>query len=122
MGGDAADSTQLSALGVKAVINATREEEVPNFFPSNVRYLRVAVKDRAGEPLLLHLSDAISFIADAQKHSEVVLVHCVWGVSRSTAICMAWLMSSQGLSVEEAAAKVKAARPCVKPNEDFLSQ
>ena len=44
------------------------------------------------------------------------------GVSRSAAVVLGYLMSSNKLSLEEAMDVLRQARPCVKPNEGFLRQ
>ena len=49
-------------------------------------------------------------------------MHCVWGVSRSAIVCAAWLVAAQGLSVDAAIEALRAERPCVKPNNDFIEQ
>lgn len=44
------------------------------------------------------------------------------GVSRSAAVVLGYLMSSNRLSLAEAMEVLRQARPCVKPNEGFLRQ
>ncbi len=50
------------------------------------------------------------------------LVHCVAGVSRSAALCMAYLVRHRGLSLLRAYEQVRQARPCVRPNRGFAVQ
>ena len=52
----------------------------------------------------------------------VVLVHCVAGVSRSATICLAYLVSHNHMSLQQAWQHVKKVRPWVKPNKGFLQQ
>lgn len=54
--------------------------------------------------------------------SKNILVHCNAGVSRSATIVIAYLMSKDKISYEEAYEKVKQIRPCIKPNEGFARQ
>lgn len=51
-----------------------------------------------------------------------VLVHCAAGVSRSGAMVVAYLMYTYDLDVDEALARVRKARPCVRPNNSFARQ
>ena len=47
------------------------DSEVPCFFPDAVTYLRIAVKDRAGEPIHSYLDQAVRFISNAIERQEV---------------------------------------------------
>lgn len=51
-----------------------------------------------------------------------VLVHCNAGVSRSSAVCIAFLMSQHRMNFENAFALVKSKRECIRPNDGFLKQ
>lgn len=65
------------------------------------KYVHIA--DMARENLLEHFSECISFIEDALKDPEHgVLVHCFYGVSRSSSIVIAYLMKKYGISYQKA--------------------
>ena len=51
-----------------------------------------------------------------------VLVHCHAGISRSATICMAYLMATRKLRMEEAYEFVKTRRRVVSPNFNFMGQ
>lgn len=51
-----------------------------------------------------------------------VLVHCEAGISRSPTICMAYLMKTQRLRLEEAFDAVRQRRAVVSPNFSFMGQ
>ena len=61
------------------------------------------------------LEDCFSFI----KPENRTIVVCTAGFSRSATICIAYLMKHEGLSLEKAHAKVKAARHFIRPNPGF---
>ncbi|EEB98758.1 hypothetical protein MPER_01682, partial [Moniliophthora perniciosa FA553] len=50
---------------------------------------------------------------------ESVLIHCQQGISRSTAILIAYLIRYQNQSYDSALAMIKKKRACAKPNEGF---
>ena len=43
-----------------------------------------------------HFETAIRFIDDARRSEGKVLVHCIQGINRSAAICVAYLLQMQG--------------------------
>lgn len=51
-----------------------------------------------------------------------VLVHCRAGVSRSAAVCAAYLMATLGMRASDALEHLKSVRPRVKVRDGFLSQ
>jgi predicted protein tyrosine phosphatase len=61
------------------------------------------------------VSDAVEFIDKALRENTMVFVHCDEGVERSPTLVMAYLMSKQDLSIEQALAKVQSKRPVVNP-------
>ena len=59
--------------------------------------------------------------SERESSSKACLVHCAFGVSRSAAVCAAWLISRQGLSLEQALRRIRAARPEASPNMGFIA-
>lgn len=51
-----------------------------------------------------------------------ILVHCMAGVSRSSTICIAYIMATQKIRMEQAYEFVKSRRRCVSPNFHFMEQ
>lgn len=78
--------------------------------------------------------DSIQFIEEAVKKGGRVLVHCVQGVSRSTTICMAYLIFKFKYTYDQAFAQVRLAgkefnlsqlkkcRAVTSPNTGFIVQ
>lgn len=67
------------------------------------KYIHIA--DMARENILEHFSEAISFIETAlsdPKGTNAVLVHCFYGVSRSSTLVIAFLMKKYGISYQKA--------------------
>jgi len=53
---------------------------------------------------------------------NVVLVHCEWGVSRSTTILVAYFIREFGWSIRQSLKHIRSCRPQASPNSGFLKQ
>ncbi|RLN46924.1 hypothetical protein BBJ28_00003067 [Nothophytophthora sp. Chile5] len=92
--------------------------------------LLVDILDMEEELLLPHFGRCIAFLQEhlaptkqrEQARPAAALVHCVYGQSRSAAICVAFLMATQRLAMLEAYDVVQRARPCISINPGFLRQ
>ncbi|KAG3107144.1 hypothetical protein PI125_g13002 [Phytophthora idaei] len=87
--------------------------------------LLIDILDMEEELLLPHFEECINFL---NKHlmregtPAAVLVHCVYGQSRSATICVAYLMATEDKTLLEAYDAVQKARPCISINPGFLRQ
>lgn len=69
------------------------------------------------------LSPILSPLTDSVKQSGGrVLVHCQAGISRSATICLAYLMHTQRVKLDEAFNFVKQRRQVISPNLAFMGQ
>jgi hypothetical protein len=118
----------LTSNGINVILNMT---PLKTFDPSGVpcyfenerrfRYHRIPLLDSTSEKILPVLRSTIELI-DRARHYGAVFVHCNQGVSRSAAICCAYLIRYRGMSLSEALAFVRKRRPSVRPNEGFMAQ
>jgi protein-tyrosine phosphatase len=69
-----------------------------------------------------YLAKSSEIIDKALSKGQHILVHCNAGVSRAPSIVIAYLILKRVMSYDEAFNLVKAARPCIKPNEGFVKQ
>lgn len=77
------------------------------------------LRDKPSANFLCHDLLEILTVMD---NSRPVLVHCAQGVSRSAAVCAAWLMSRHHCTnVQEAMTVIRRARPDACPNLGFLA-
>ncbi|CAI4229887.1 unnamed protein product [Auanema sp. JU1783] len=103
------------------IINATTE--VPNIRSlGDIQRTKLWLEDTPTTYIYPHLelqSDQIqAIIVDGGR----VLVHCVAGVSRSAAICLAYLLKYRCRSLRDAYHLMKSKRPMVRPNLGFWRQ
>lgn len=71
------------------------------------------------------LSDSplpISFADSVKNSGGRVLVHCQAGISRSATICLAYLIQSHRVRLDEAFDFVKRRRGVISPNFSFMGQ
>jgi len=86
-------------------------------------YLRVEVLDDDQEAprLMASLSQVLAFVATRLHAGKRVVVHCDKGQSRSGSVVVAWLMTANNSTYEEALEEVRRHRSCVKPNGGFAA-
>ncbi|CAM5164800.1 unnamed protein product [Natator depressus] len=110
----------LTQEGVTFCINVSRQQPFPGLH--QVRSLRVPVFDDPLEDLYNYFEQCSNAIEDTVRSGGKCLVYCKNGRSRSAAICTAYLMRHQNLTLKDAFETVKTARPGVEPNTGFWSQ
>jgi predicted protein tyrosine phosphatase len=85
-------------------------------------YKRIELHDEVTVAISSRFADAFTFLDEACSAGTRVLVHCQEGISRSSTIVIAYLMSRQGLSLHAAYSWVKAQRKQIFPNLGFWRQ
>ncbi|XP_052055238.1 dual specificity protein phosphatase 18 [Apodemus sylvaticus] len=110
----------LSSNQITTVINVS--VEVTNTFYEDIQYVQVPVVDAP----IARLSDFFDPIADHIHSVELkqgrTLLHCAAGVSRSAALCLAYLMKYHAMSLLDAHTWTKSRRPIIRPNSGFWEQ
>ncbi|XP_003418061.1 dual specificity protein phosphatase 21 [Loxodonta africana] len=110
----------LTSNNITTVINAS--VEVVNTFFGNIQYVRVPVTDTPSARLFDFFDPIADHIHGVEMRHGCTLLHCVAGVSRSAALCLAYLMKYHGMSLQDAHAWTKSCRPIIRPNNGFWEQ
>jgi protein-tyrosine phosphatase len=121
-GENASDLVLLKQLGVTHILNVTTEKQIPNHFPDEFVYKRIAINDKKETPIDSHFEDAHDFVTKGHQENGVVFVHCTFGVSRSATVVISFIMKTYSLGLSDALDIVKTSRPIIKPNLGFMKQ
>ncbi|KAM9971317.1 hypothetical protein ACTFIW_011294 [Dictyostelium discoideum] len=109
----------LKSNGITHIINASYQCD--NFFQDNpmFEYRKLHLRDSPLEDISLVFEQVIEFIERAIACNGKIFIHCQMGVSRSSCLCMLWIMKTTRCSLEEASDLVKQVRPISRPNAGF---
>lgn len=119
----ACDAKTLDSLKIKYILTVdscplpTTIKENPNLV---CKYVQAV--DSPREDLLQYFDECIKFIETAVSTHQNVLVHCYYGVSRSAAVSIAYLMKKHRFKYEQAFTLAKSKRKLVFPNPGFVQQ
>lgn len=118
----ATDNATLERLGITHVVSVVTQTW--HRYPAPIRHLYLPIDDLPTSNLIGYLTSSVAWIKsafDEDEHAKV-MVHCVWGMSRSASIVIAYLMTVGRISLVDALALVKSKRPVVRPNHGFFRQ
>ena len=127
---DAKSPTLLKCYGITHVLNCAGRssyedeyfEESPYAKNSGLEYCAFEAEDNYGYPILMHFLKAKEFIDAAKENGGKVLVHCEMGINRSAAICIAYILVDEKLTLLEVIKRVKRERRVILVNESFQKQ
>ena len=88
------------------------------FFPGQFIYKTLEIQDNEYEIIINSLIKGIEFI----EKNKTILVHCREGISRSSAIVIAYIMYKEKKSYIEAENYVRTKKNDINPNENFVKQ
>ncbi|KAK2838948.1 hypothetical protein Q7C36_013762 [Tachysurus vachellii] len=110
----------LDMLGITALINVSAN--CPNHFEDHYQYKSIPVEDNHKADISSWFNEAIDFIDSVRNKGGRVFVHCQAGISRSATICLAYLMRTNRVKLDEAFEFVKQRRSIISPNFSFMGQ
>ncbi|XP_044276045.1 dual specificity protein phosphatase 13-like [Varanus komodoensis] len=116
----------LWKMGISHVLNAAHGtiycQEPHDFYGTTVEYHGVPAHDLPDFDISRYFYSAAEFIHKGlATPGGKILVHCAFGISRSSSLVLAYLMIYHHLSLVEAIQTVKAHR-WIFPNRGFLKQ
>lgn len=111
---------RMRKLGVTLVVNATMD--VPCVRSGDIDCMQVTVDDTPFAQLRSYFDRVADRINHEVRKGGKVLVHCVAGVSRSSTLCMVYLMKYKNMTLRQAHDLCKSRRPYVRPNNGFWRQ
>lgn len=106
------DMSQLQKHKITAILTLGKDNSPTNFPFVRYGYQTIPLEDKEAANLLGRLN-AISQFLDLKLQKGNVLVHCYFGVSRSCAAVIGYLMKRYQLPLSDARRIVTAARPCI---------
>ncbi|ERE71427.1 forkhead box protein S1-like protein [Cricetulus griseus] len=117
-----ADAKDPDQLGRNKITHIISIHESPQPQLQGIKYLRISVADAPEVPIKKHFKECINFIHSCRLNGGNCLVHCFAGISRSTTIVVAYVMTVTGLGWREVLEAIKANRPIANPNPGFRQQ
>jgi hypothetical protein len=103
--------------GTRAVLNLC---ETKDPYEAEVHRWEM-IHDAPPAPTLDWLRQQVDFVAQQRRAGRPVYVHCAAGISRSGMVVTAYLMERDGISRDEALARIRKQRPNVNPNAAFMA-
>ncbi|KAH7061885.1 dual specificity protein phosphatase 12 [Auriculariales sp. MPI-PUGE-AT-0066] len=119
---DAEDLTRAGITHVLSVMRMPKSLPVPVAVVAARNTLMLPILDSPTFDILQHLPRCVDFVRQALDGGGRIYVHCQAGISRSATVVTAYIIQTQGLSVQSALEFVRAKRKCVQPNAGFMEQ
>ena len=118
----AKDYDKLKENGITHVINCAADYSADYHKEKGVKYLSFHLKDHVRENIESVFYEAIEFMQKAKEEGGRVYVHCVQGISRSSTICLCYMIFTNKITLENGLAFVRQQRQIANPNTTFMVQ
>lgn len=124
LGGDlvAKDLDKLKENKITHVINCAADYSANYCEKDGIKYLPFHLKDHVRENIECCFYQVIDFMETAKKEGGRVYVHCVQGVSRSTTMCLCYMIFTQKITLEDGLKNIRDRRQIANPNMTFMAQ
>jgi protein-tyrosine phosphatase len=118
---NANNNAEIKALDIKYILNCAIELKLNNL-PKYVKYCQLNILDDDSTDITLFFDKAFSFIEEARKSNQKILIHCRLGISRSPALIIGYFIKYMGYTTEAALNLLISQRSQIHPNSGFISQ
>ena len=118
---NACDIQELRRIKVTHVLNCA-VECTNTSLPRDIKELHLKIHDYEGFELFDYFERANDFMNKCKMEGGTVLVHCKYGVSRSVAFVIAYLIKYMKYTADSALKFLMTKRNKIKPNEGFMEQ
>mmetsp|Transcript_18522 Transcript_18522/g.71509 ORF Transcript_18522/g.71509 Transcript_18522/m.71509 type:complete len:425 (+) Transcript_18522:190-1464(+) len=116
----AKDFGALQKLNITHVLNCAAAN-IDNFHANRgLTYKRVTMEDNPTEDIFCLFYDVLRFIEEAVANGGRVLVHCNYGISRSSTMAICYLMYEREWGYDRALAYLKSVRSICEPNAGYV--
>ncbi|NP_001085371.1 dual specificity protein phosphatase 22-A L homeolog [Xenopus laevis] len=116
---DSEDKATLNRNGITHIVSVHNNAKP---VLQEMTYLCISASDSSSQNLIQHFKQCIKFIHESRLHGGGCLVHCLAGVSRSTTMLVAYLMTVTNFGWDECLSAVRSVRSYVGPNFGFQQQ
>lgn len=110
----------LKEKGITHILSATSHFMPAH--PEDFKYLHIPSYDITSFDLSTFFKNGNDFIREGTEGNNRILVHCIYGRSRSVSLVISYLMTHKNYSFQDALDLVKNQRPVANPNESFIKQ
>ena len=111
----AMDSLRLEGRNITRIVNCT--DDIACFFPDKFTYMKITLDDYYTAPIENYFDEVYNFIEG--NSGGATLVHCRAGVSRSSALAIAYVGKRYRMKFLEAYEFVHNKRKFISPNRGF---
>jgi protein-tyrosine phosphatase len=106
----AKDLPKLKENGITHVINCAADYSANYHEHDGITYLPFHLKDHVRENIECCFYEVIDFMEQAKKEGGRVYVHCVQGVSRSTTMCLCYMIFNEKITLEDGLKNIREKR------------
>lgn len=117
---DACNVQFLKENAITKVLTIQCKPLANKFKRGDIEYEFIQASDNAATDLKQYFHEAYEFLDS--NYTGSTLVHCQQGISRSSTICLAFLMKKMKLNFDTCFRMLRLKRNCVSPNFAFLGQ
>jgi atypical dual specificity phosphatase len=112
----------LKKKNIGLIINMTKA--ISNYFPDDFQYYKYDLYDNNNDSIKHYLGSIITQISNYTQDNKDknILVHCVFGASRSATVVIYYLINKEQMTFDKALEFLHEKRPVINPTEKFREE